>query len=256
MSDTSLVSLGFKIATSPVWILWRGYKGLWWVFGESSPAASRTTRSTRDEGSMPDPAAAAPAISDADPSHSPAIPAMPVPIGLLRGGFAGTALASVGFLLIGQAMSAASVIEPERAMFAWLWATLAASVGSIFAVRSIARRRHARSHKGLRGTIRRTVANAVDVCSKAGAKAIDGTKRCAKVGAAGAAIGSNLGARGLCWGAEKAKSLDQRYHVKDRAARCAGSAWSAVKRAADSIGTPVKPDPSRPAHLRPDGQPA
>lgn len=170
------LGLVWRVATGPIWILWSGYKGLWWVFGDThEPAAPKA----QAKGPAKDAFAGAPAADDqrtafevVDSSPKPIAP----PIRTLRGGFVGSLLASIGMLLATNGMAAAGVMSPERAMVGWLWGSALISVASVLMVRQVARRN--RRKRGLSSMLQSVK------------------------GAAGDAV---AGARGACrWAAERA----------------------------------------------------
>jgi len=126
------------IAFAPLWLPWKAYLALWWTFDDGiAPPATPATPSAKA-------AAHAQASSFEVVDSRPARRPLPRPTGALRVGFAGS-LALSGFaLLVTQLVRAADGLTPPQALAVWLWSTAIASVGSILAVRSVARRAAAR----------------------------------------------------------------------------------------------------------------
>ncbi|MBL9002144.1 MAG: hypothetical protein JNK25_13510 [Phycisphaerae bacterium] len=144
-----VLSLMSKVVFSPLWVLWKFYGVLWWAFGDSSrlPAAAACPGSVRTD----TPGAAFEIVDSRAPETS-----LAPPVGLLRAGFIGTLGTSV---LAGIAVSGAAEVawvSAAGAWGAWAWATCLTMVGSIFAVRTVARRRAAIASLPKRGFARLT----------------------------------------------------------------------------------------------------
>jgi hypothetical protein len=207
----------WRIATGPVWILWSGYKGLWWVFGDThEPVAKSASKN-----------AAAPAqdasfqVVDSGPKS------LPTPVRALRGGFVGTLMASGGLLFATNAMAATSVVTPDRGIAAWLWGTAIVAVTSIFMVRRAVRLD--RNRKGFASVIRgakSAAGKAAGACGWAAQRAV----QCAASGAR----------QTVQAGAERAREINQRHGVaqkaRDQVKQKAGSAWNSARRLWNSIG--------------------
>ncbi len=220
-----IFGLGWRIATSPVWLLWSGYKGLWWVFGDThEPAAPAGPRTSQRVGSPVPPAAGVKAdqktsfeVMDSGPR-----PIAP-PIRKLRGGFVGTILASLGMLLASNGMAAAGVMSPDRAMFAWVWGTALTAVMSILMVRRVARAD--RRRRGVASVFR-------DVKGAAGN---------AFLGAAGACRWAACNVKdkvavGVKVGAQRAGEANRKHQIAERLKASAGAACVAARKAWSSIG--------------------
>lgn len=111
-----------KVAWAPVWVLWRGYLGLWWAYADESRDPPRTQEKAFDV-------------------IEPVTAMKPRPEGLLRGGFAG-AVAASGAMAFGAAqLASGEVISSSTAWWAWAWGSLAGVVASIIAVRHVDRTR-------------------------------------------------------------------------------------------------------------------
>lgn len=218
-----MITLAWRIATGPAWILWNGYKGLWWTFGDThEPAARQAERPGSSLGQAPAgdhaiPAAAAEQSRSFEVTDSGPRP-IPAPTRLLAGGFAGTALSSAGMFLVANAAAAAGALPPDRAILAWGWSSVLVAVSSIFMVRAVARRQRKKS--GIR-SILRTV-------GEAGRSAADHARRHASAACRWAAS----------QGAPRADHHTvpvggSRSFVREKAATAAGAlrrAWGAIGR--------------------------
>lgn len=207
----------WRIATGPVWVLWSGYKGLWWVFGDTheqvAKSASKNAGTPAQDASFQ--------VVDSGPK------ALPTPVRALRGGFVGTLMASGGLLLATNAMAATSVVTPDRGVAAWLWGTAIIAVASIFMVRRAVRLD--RNRKGFASVIRNAksaAGKAAGVCTRAAHRAV----QCAANGAK----------ETVRAGAGCAQEFNQRHGVaqkaKDQVKQKAGSAWNAARKLWNSIG--------------------
>lgn len=141
-----------RVLFAPVWVLWQGYRVLWWAF-EGNPRRREDGAATNaPPGSSPADATAPDSLQTDAPKHGEGQNAAfevtrevcrrpATPTGALRAGFASALIVSAlcGWWVLAQdpAMSA-------RAGWAiWAWATLLAAVGSVWVVRHIARRQRA-----------------------------------------------------------------------------------------------------------------
>ncbi|HLO39478.1 MAG TPA: hypothetical protein VK176_00535 [Phycisphaerales bacterium] len=207
------LGLIWRIATGPVWILWSGYKGLWWVFGDTHEPAAKAS------GKAPaDPAQDA-SFQVVDSGPRP----LPTPVRALRGGFVGSLMASGGLLLATNAMAASQVMEPGRAVVSWLWGSAIIAVTSIFMVRRAVRLD--RQRQGLKSVIR----GARDMAQKAAVACTWATQAAVK-----RAAGSVAGCARA--GVDKAGELNQRHGIADRARSRAGAALSSLRRLWASVG--------------------
>ena len=140
-----VLSLMSKIVFAPIWILWKGYNVLWWAFEGFG----------RRDVPIEDPSApergAAFEITDSRPAELALTP----PIGLLKGGFAGTLALSAGAGIASGALASSQTLSPTHAWLVWGWASVIASLVSIFAVRKVALERARR--KTMRDRIRAAV---------------------------------------------------------------------------------------------------
>jgi hypothetical protein len=118
-----------KIAFFPVWILWKGYAGLWWAFDDAptprkpagvaaAAAAGGPAQDTSFQvfDSMP----------KAEPRHKPLL--------ALRLGFAASLVGSAMLGAITGGISEAGHLTPQHAAMAWAWGSLALFVGSVWSI--------------------------------------------------------------------------------------------------------------------------
>lgn len=218
-----MLGLVWRIATGPIWILWSAYKGLWWVFGDTHEKPDASRRPAKGDAAAVGAQQASFEVVDSSPRPIPA------PVRLLRGGFAGSVLASLGLLLASNGLSAGGVMAPERAVAAWLWSSAIVAVGSIYLVRQAARRH--RRKQGIAAMLRSVkeaaggaVRGAHSACMWAAAKAGERVNRPAPA----PADGSPAPARSV-----KEKVEQSFGGLRDRARR----AWNAVGRATPETRT-------------------
>jgi hypothetical protein len=153
-----VLRLARKALFSPVWVLWKLYNGLWWTFADDAPAKpepSHLGEKTR--------AAAQGAAFEVVDSNERVIVPDTRPVGTLKWGFATTLAASA---LSGWACHAAFVDEALRSSTAvslWAWITAVTAVGSIWAVKKIARRQAEQRARGWRGHARAAAAGFADM---------------------------------------------------------------------------------------------
>jgi hypothetical protein len=167
-----------RVAFAPVWVLWRGYRVLWWAFDDSDGRRAEGAVSVAPPGTPP--AADARPNTDA-PLHGPEQQASfeivdtsprpdPPPLGALRGGFAASLLASIGtgvYLAGGEHPG----LSTSGAWMAWAWATLLGAVASVYVVAHVARRQRAERPAGLAAHTRVAVAGVKDATVAAGKSA-------------------------------------------------------------------------------------
>jgi hypothetical protein len=140
-----VLTLMSKIVFAPVWLLWKGYNVLWWAFeGFGRREQPADSVSTPERG-------AAFEITDSRPAEIVLTP----PTGLLKGGFIGTMLLSAGAGVASGALASSQTLSSTHAWLVWGWATVIASLVSIFAVRKVAMERARR--KTVRDRIRSAV---------------------------------------------------------------------------------------------------
>lgn len=122
-----VIKLMTKVVFAPVWLAWKGYLSLWWAFeGMGMAPTPVVTRREPERGSSFE-------VTDSRPKP----PALPAPLGLLKGGFIGTLLFSGFFALVSVALSGQPMWQ-DRAFALWGCLTGFTAVGSIFAVRRVA----------------------------------------------------------------------------------------------------------------------
>lgn len=164
----------WRVVFAPVWLLWTCYKGLWWAFDDSDTrrAAGSATIAPPDAPPPPNPNTDAPrftpdqsrAFEITDSTPAPAKP----PIGPLRGGFVSTALISVAGAVLSSSLAEDGAITNGRAWALWIWATLMASVGTLYIVRHVARRQAEQQPKTFWGRCRMTAGGIKDAAFGAG----------------------------------------------------------------------------------------
>jgi hypothetical protein len=114
-----------KIAFFPLWILWKGYTGLWWAF-DDEPGPRKVAEVGQDKAFQ---------AVDSRP------PARPKPLTALRLGFAASIIGSLVFGVITSIAAEAGGMSPRGAGFAWIWASAALFVGSVWGIRRAQRRK-------------------------------------------------------------------------------------------------------------------
>lgn len=204
-----------KIAFFPVWILWKGYTGLWWAFDD--------VPSPRKSGAQP----AVAGVGAQDTSFqvmnsTPRTEARPRPSLALRLGFAASLVGSAMLGAITGGISEAGHLTPQHAALAWAWGSLALFVGSVW---SISRARRVPKSEKNAQTRRGFVAGAEPAVPPAAEQARG------PAAAVGAAVGAAV--NGSAWRARcvKAKS----------AARTAGTlAANTCRGAAETCRTAAK----------------
>ncbi|GMV26165.1 MAG: hypothetical protein AMXMBFR58_21960 [Phycisphaerae bacterium] len=213
----------WKIATGPIWLLWSGYKSLWWVFGDTHEPVKLRSASARDKNAAPSKDAKpdqAAAFEVVDSSPRP----IPAPTSKLRAGFIGTLFSSAGLYLVSRGLAVSGTMSDERAVFAWLWGSALIAVLSIFMVRRSARK--AREKRGLAAMFRSV--------RDAGA--------CAAAGAAATAAGACQWARESLRTPAAGQPVEPAVKAEPQAShafkRSMAGACSAARRAWHSIGRP------------------
>jgi hypothetical protein len=191
------ISMSLRVATSPIWLLWRGYLLLWWAFDDSSErAASKLSAKTTAAADIPPPRfvdgedsadAATPANAKAAKASKktgmPPPPPMPVPTGMLKGGFIGSMVLSSLFAMITGGLAASDAISGPRATLLWAWGCTVVLCTSVLLVRSVARKRWERP-KGPVGRMK-------DACVGAAKGACNSVK--ARMASVGAGVGGAFG---------------------------------------------------------------
>lgn len=169
------LSLGWWVMRSPLVWLWRGYRGLWWAFGDAPAAVPNTAAAGQDT-----------AFQMVD--STPARITLPHPDGLLRIGFTFTSAASVLLAAVLMLTSDRMSLTPMHATMVWVWLTLLAAVISLFWVRYVAMKRHA--NRSAWSDARASIARAARV---GGSAAAHGTTTAARVlGRGAASLGKNF----------------------------------------------------------------
>lgn len=164
----------WRVVFAPVWLLWTCYKGLWWAFDDSDSrrAAGSATIAPPEAPPPPNPNTDAPRFGAAQSTAfeiTDTTPASPKPpIGPLRGGFVSTALLSIASAAIASSLADEGAITTGRAWALWIWATLMASVGTLYIVRHVARRQAEQMPKTFWGRCRTTAGGIKDAAFGAG----------------------------------------------------------------------------------------
>lgn len=127
----STVRTTWSFASSPFWLLWRGYSSLWWAF--NTPPKAAAPKVEVDQSRSFD-------VVDSRPKPEP----LPRPIGSLRTGFIVTLAASVVSGVVASGLSGSHEIAPSSALLGWGWVTCVAAVATMYAARRTAIRRAAR----------------------------------------------------------------------------------------------------------------
>lgn len=143
------LSMVLRVATSPIWLLWRGYLMLWWAFDDSSErAAARLSAKTTSAADIPPPkfvdgedSGEMKVAKAAKKTAAPLPPPMPVPSAMLKGAFIGT-LGLCSFLaILTGGLAASDALSGPRATMLWAWGCAVAACSSVLLVRSVARKR-------------------------------------------------------------------------------------------------------------------
>lgn len=220
-----VMTLMYRVLFSPVWLLWKLYNGLWWAFDDSEAVVTSSVRAESR--------GAAFEVVDSRPKPV----AAPRPTGALRGGFIGSIAACGGFGLITHNASHAHWITEQTGIGLWIWASVVTFVGSLFAVRRVARAQAQRAAR------KRGVAAAVAAVRDAAQCAVANAGK-ATVMAAGSRVGTKVGPvfRACRGGAQ-------------RACRAAGNAakagWAGLAEAAKTWnGKAAGPSPSAAGETR------
>ncbi len=222
-----MIGLAWRIATGPIWILWTGYKGLWWLFGDThekpQPAGAGASAGLGVGAAVNPPEDR---IQDQKTAFE-VVDSSPVPLPLprraLRAGFAGSLLSSLGLLLACNALGAAGVMSHDRALLAWAWGSAMISVGSIFAVRRVTRAD--RRKRGVKAVLRGARDSVARACTWAAGKTVGGVRD------------------GVCWGAARATEINGRHGVSQKAGSVFRAAALGARRVWSSIGRPVPAAP-------------
>lgn len=145
------LSMALRVATTPVWVLWRGYLLLWWAFDDSAQrAGAKLSAKTTSAVDVPPPKfveggdsgqGSSFEVVDSRPAKQPLPPPMPVPYGLLKGGFAGSLALCAFFSLFTGGMAASAAMSAPRASALWIWGCTVILCSSVLMVRRIARKR-------------------------------------------------------------------------------------------------------------------
>ena len=153
-----LLRLARKALFSPVWVLWKLYNGLWWTFADDAPAMPQPS----PLGDKTRAAAQGSAFEVVDTNDRVIVPDTR-PVGTLKWGFGSTLAASA---LSGWACHAAFIdgaLRSSSAISLWAWITAMTAVGSIWAVKKIARRQAEQRARGWRGHARAAAAGFADM---------------------------------------------------------------------------------------------
>lgn len=257
-----VLSIMSKVVFSPVWLLWRGYLLLWWAFGEENPGAASKPKFGAPVGggraSSGDKGAAQDSAFEVVDSRAPA-PKAERPTGPLMGGFVGSLLAFAVSGVISRAAIYEGGADPRVATLVWLWVTAAASLGSIFIVRRVDRKRRARGKSLFRATCDKV--RGVGAACTLGAKMAAGGAKAAAEGLKNAAAGAGAGSPSPEQGASKMNGVGR------AACGACASVWRVSKQAgarvkeaapvvAQKVAAVVKDlrDPVKPAAPAPTGQ--
>jgi len=146
------ISMSLRVATSPIWLLWRGYLLLWWAFDDSSErAASKLSAKTTAAADIPPPRFVdgedsgevqnVKAVKASKKTGMPLPPPMPVPTGMLKGGFVGSMGLCSLFAMITGGLAASDAMSGPRATMLWAWGCTVVLCSSVLLVRSVARKR-------------------------------------------------------------------------------------------------------------------
>lgn len=147
--------IGSKVVFAPVWVLWRGYRVLWWAFDDSDQRRAESAASLAPPGAPPAASSAdEPAPQTDAPRHgveqnaafeitdSTPRPA-PEPVGTLRCGFAAALAVSVLAAIDAADRARTDHLSHAGAWALWGWASILAAVVSIIVVRHVAARQAA-----------------------------------------------------------------------------------------------------------------
>lgn len=118
-----------KIAFFPFWMLWKAYVGLWWAF-DDEPAAKPVKKDEVGQDR---------AFQAVDSRPAP----RPKPLTALRLGFAASIVGSLMMGVVTAIAAEAGGMSSRGAGFAWIWATAALFVGSVWGIARSRKRRRA-----------------------------------------------------------------------------------------------------------------
>jgi hypothetical protein len=140
--------LMYKVLLSPLWLLWQAYNGLWWAFDDSDSRPTPAMPPAEPTADLPGPRTSRVAQDAAFEVIDTRPPPAPRPMGALRGGFIGSLVACGAFAWAGDAASGAGWIKGNTALTLWLWASCVVFVGSLWAVKNVARRQAIEKPRG------------------------------------------------------------------------------------------------------------
>lgn len=161
-----VLSLAKKVVTSPIWLLWQLYTGIWWAFTDAPPvAAAQQPPAPEPQLKFTGPRTsdfaqeAAFEVIDSRPPSGPT----PRPNGALRGGFVATLISSALLAWATNAAGQHDLIKHSTILPLWLWSTAMVMVTSLWAVKHVAERQAAEQPVGWRGNARCVIGGAKDM---------------------------------------------------------------------------------------------
>jgi hypothetical protein len=160
-----VLKLARKIVSSPVWVLWKLYNGLWWAFSDDVGAAPTQAATPSPVGAKTRAAAQDSAFQVIDSNDEVIRPATPDnrPLGTLKWGFGSTILVSILTAWVCHEAYSSGALRYSTSIWFWAWATSMTCVGSLWAVRHIARQQAEQHPQNWRGHARATAAGFKDM---------------------------------------------------------------------------------------------
>lgn len=237
------IPLAWRIATSPVWLLWSGYAAMWWLFEDDPAPAAKSPAPAPKPGPTPGPTPG-PANAQAVPAAvaapiAPPAPAKPKrPTQALIGGFIGTGFFSAAALIGTNAAAQSGFIAHDRALGLWLWITATVALTSQYMIkRAVARDRIARDKKPWRSPAQFARDSFRSLKASAAGAAARGATHAKIASIEGARYAGRVSYSAACAAARQARARASKLAASDTGGRLRGMARSIA-------GLPTEPSPA------------
>lgn len=164
-----------KVFFAPVWLGWHAYRALWWAFDDSDTrraVGASATLAPHDDPPPPNPLTDAPRFGESQHAAFEVTDSTPpppkAPTGPLVGGYVATLAFSLAAGLLAMSLTAGESMSTGRGWILWGWATLMATVASLYVVRHVARRRDQAKPATWWASCKATAGGLKDACVGAG----------------------------------------------------------------------------------------